>query len=170
MLKHTKWTPMQVLPQDGASGSSIWWLHTKKRTLLSADISQAFLRGLSFEQIDKMEGEVHREVQLTVPPGSVPVLRQLPGYETFDPTCEVLSMLRGGFGLKDAPRLWQKMLQIVLERTGAKSLSTDAKLYVYCRDGKLRLVMSSHVDDLKGAGEDDERERVLKLLEKEFGE
>jgi len=140
-----------------------------KWTLFSADIGQAFLRGLTFEQIDSMEGEIHRDVQITVPPGSVPVLRELNGYETFDPTCEVLQMLRGGFGLKDAPRLWQKMLQMVLERAGGRSLISEPKLYVFYTGSKLRLIMSSHVDDLKGGGDEEERERVLAHLEKEFG-
>ena len=43
----------------------------------SADVGQAFLRGLSFEQIQEMDGEVHRDVQFTVPPGSVPILQTL---------------------------------------------------------------------------------------------
>ena len=79
--------------------------------LFSADVGQAFLRGLSFEQIQEMDGEVHRDVQFTVPPGSVPILQTLQGYAYFDPIREVLAMLRAGFGLKDAPRLWQKKLQ-----------------------------------------------------------
>ena len=141
----------------------------KRWTLFSADISQAFLRGLTFEQIEQMEGEIHREVQMTLPPGSVQVLRQIEGYEDFNEVTEVLRMLRGGFGLKDAPRLWQKMLQMVLERTGVVSLTIEAKLYVLRKDGQIRLVMSSHVDDLKGGGDDETRTLILTCLEKEFG-
>ena len=86
-------------------------MHLQSReSTFSADVSQAFLRGLTFEQVAKLEGEVIRDVQFTVPPGSVPVLRTIPGYEDFNDTTEVLQMLRCGFGLKDAPRLWQKML------------------------------------------------------------
>ena len=87
--------------------------------LFSADVGQAFLRGLSFEQIQEMDGEVYRDVQFTVPPGSVPILQTLQGYANFDPIQEVLAMLRAGFGLKDAPRLWQKKLQQVLEKSDA---------------------------------------------------
>ena len=65
--------------------------------LFSADVGQAFLRGLSFKQIQEMDGEVHRDVQFTVPPGSVPILQKLTGYADFDPIREVLSMLRAGF-------------------------------------------------------------------------
>ena len=137
-------------------------------TLFSADIGQAFLRGMTFEQIGKLEGEIKREVQLTLPPGCIPVLQQIQGYEDFDPNREVLAMLRGGFGLKDAPRLWQLMLQQALERAGGRSLVSEPKLYVFEFQGQLQMIMSSHVDDLKGAGDDNTRSRVLKMLEQEF--
>ena len=93
----------------------------KKWTLFSADISQAFLRGLTFEEIKELDGEIKREVQITLPPGSIPVLRQIKGFEDFDPHTEVLGLLRGGFGLKDATRLWQKKLQAILEKAGGRS-------------------------------------------------
>eukprot|EP00973_Karenia_brevis_P066341 9220357-Karenia_brevis.AAC.1 len=66
---------------------------------------------MSFEQIERPDGEIHREVQMTLPYGSVPVLREFVDSRGFDPNAEVLQMLRGGFGLEDAPRLQQKMLQ-----------------------------------------------------------
>ena len=46
-----------------------------------ADVSQAFLRGLTFEQAAQLKDEVHRDVQFTVPPGSVSMLKRLPGYQ-----------------------------------------------------------------------------------------
>lgn len=132
------------------------------------DISQAFLRSITFEQIEKKDGEIRREVQLTLPPGSIPVLWNIPGYETFDSGKEVLRMLRGGFGLKDAPRLWQNMLQDVLERIGVVSLTAEPKFDVYRQNNDIRLVMTSHVDDLKGGGDDEIRDQVLRELEREF--
>ena len=142
----------------------------KKWTLFSADISQAFLRGLTFEEIKELDGEIKREVQITLPPGSIPVLRQIKGYEDFDPHTEVLGLLRGGFGLKDAPRLWQKKLQTILEKAGGRSLVTEPKLYVFNDpEGNLNMVLSSHVDDLKGGGEPSCCERVMKILEEAFG-
>ena len=53
-------------------------------------------------------------MQFEVPPGSVPVLRMLDNYKDFDTGTEVLDMLRGGFGLKDAPRLWNLVFSEVL--------------------------------------------------------
>ena len=52
--------------------------------LYSADVSQAFLQGMSFDEVAKLKGEVRRNVQFEVPPGSIPILRMLDGYEDFD--------------------------------------------------------------------------------------
>ena len=99
--------------------------------LFCADVSQAFLRGLTFEQAAKLKDEVQRDVQFTVPPGSVPILQRLPGFNDFNPVTEVLRMLRCGFGLKDAPRLWNKVLKKVLQELGLTPLQSDAQLYVW---------------------------------------
>ena len=45
--------------------------------LFGADVAQAFLKGLRFDELAKLPGEVKREVQFEVPLGSVPVLRML---------------------------------------------------------------------------------------------
>jgi len=71
--------------------------------LFTADVSQAFLRGLTFDQAAQLKDEVHRDVQFTVPPGSVNILKRLPGYQDFNPLTEVLRMLRCGFGVKICP-------------------------------------------------------------------
>ena len=102
--------------------------------IFTADVSQAFLRGLTFEQTAQMKDEVRREVQFTVPPGSAELLKKLPGYENFNAMLEVLRLLRCGFGLKDAPRLWNKLLTEELKKIGLCLLYTspsprDATLY-----------------------------------------
>ena len=53
--------------------------------LFSADVSQAFLRGLTFDEAAKQEHEVRRTVQFTVPPGSLSILQQLPSFGNFNP-------------------------------------------------------------------------------------
>ena len=93
--------------------------------LFTADVSQAFLRGLTFEQAAQLKDEVQRDVQFTVPPGSVNILKKLPGYSDFSPLTEVLRMLRCGFGLKDAPRLWNKVLRKVLQDLGLTPTQSD---------------------------------------------
>ena len=112
----------------------------------------------------------------------------LPGYETFDPLNEVLRMLRCGFGLKDAPRLWHKVLREHLIALGLRPLQSDAQIYVwhvaagrgeskpaiatYSGDvslsQRLVLIVSTHVDDLKGAGEETYRKKLLDGLTSRF--
>ena len=142
-------------------------------TLFSADVSQAFLQGMSFDEVAKLKGEVKRSVQFEVPPGSIPILRMLDGYEEFDGLVEVLNMLRGGFGLKDAPRLWNMVFSEVL--TALSYFPCQSDMEVMCkhlpRDANLVLVglVAKHVDDVKGAAEDKERISLLHSLEHRFG-
>jgi hypothetical protein len=151
--------------------------------LFTADVSQAFLRGLTFAEAAKLKDEVHRSVQFCMPPGSNSILQKLPGYSDFDSVREVLEMLRCGFGLKDAPRLWNNVLRQLLLDLGMRPLQSDEQLFVW-HDGthgdsdvpssvfapSCKLVLSTHVDDLKGAGQKDYREKLLTTLRQKFGQ
>ena len=147
-----------------------------KWTLWAADVSEAFLRGLTFKELAESPGETLRSVQLILPPGANSLLRQLPGFEDFDEVNEILDMHKPGYGLKDAPRLWNLALKRVLARLNLKPTTCDEQLFVkHLKDGKdsngnprLVLILSTHVDDLKLAGEDAEVKEVLRLLEAEF--
>ena len=137
--------------------------------IYSADVSEAFLRGLSFKELyDSGEDAVLRQVQLDLPPGSLELLRTLPDMETFDPAAECLDMQKPGFGLKDAPRLWGKALRRVLGEIGLKAIQTDEQLYVRHENKVLVLILSVHVDDLKLSGVETEIRRALKILERHF--
>ena len=131
--------------------------------LVSADVSEAFLRGLTFKELfDAGADQVLREVQLLLPPGT------LPGMEDFDSQKEVLHMLKPGFGLKDAPRLWNLALKRVLHKVGLVSTQVDPQLYVKHEAGKLILLVSVHVDDLKLTGLREQIRGCIKILESEF--
>jgi len=137
-------------------------------SLWSADISEAFLRGLSFEQLHLEEGEELRKVELALPTGSEHLIRTIEGYHDFDPTSEILILLKPGFGLRDAPRLWLLALKGVLASIGAVPTKIDPQLFFIHRGGKLRVVLSIHVDDIKLSGETEVMNEVISKLEAHF--
>ena len=133
-------------------------------------MSEAFLRGLSFKELyDSGEDAVLRQVQLDLPPGTLELLRTLPGMSDFDPQVECLDMCKPGFGLRDAPRLWGKALRRVLTEIGLQSVRADEQLFVkHDEKNALVLILSVHVDDLKISGLDAQVQRALKILEHHF--
>ena len=139
-----------------------------KWTLHSADVSEAFLRGLTFEEVSKEPGETLRACELQLPPGCNPMLRELKGMESFNELTEVLRMLKPGYGLKDAPRLWNKALKRVLAKIGLRATCADKELYVKHEGDRLILILSTHVDDLKFCGLEVETEALIKALEEAF--
>ena len=80
--------------------------------MASLDVSEAFLKGCTCEEIQERRGGPRRRVSLILPrcrpgePSGVSILRTVKGYEDFDEAGEVLEMLKGGFGLIDAPNLF----------------------------------------------------------------
>ena len=137
--------------------------------LWSADISEAFLRGLTFEELHKDGVNELRRVELELPPGGEQLLRLVPGYGDFDPLSEVLVMLKPGFGLKDAPRLWLLALRRVLNSIGARPTCIDPQLYcIHDAEGRLALLMSIHVDDIKICGQPKLMQLVIQKLEESF--
>ena len=71
--------------------------------LFSFDVSQAFAKGLTFEELSKLTGIECRAVQFDVPRADLRCLKQLRGLEGFDPAKDTLTMLKPIYGLKDAP-------------------------------------------------------------------
>ena len=118
--------------------------------LFSFDVSLAFAKGLTFEELAELTGEPLRVVQFEVSRSDAEILKKIPGYETFDPTKEVLLMKKAVYGLKDAPRAWRKKLHGLLASFGLSSLYADPQLYAAHQNGKCVMFLSAHVDDLKG--------------------
>ena len=72
-------------------------VHFKWR-LVSADVSEAFLRGMTFKELfDEGHDKELRKVQLSLPPGAVELLRTLPGMEGFSEETEDLYLRKPGF-------------------------------------------------------------------------
>jgi hypothetical protein len=139
----------------------------RKWSLWSADISEAFLRGLTFQELHEEGGEL-REVQISLPPGGEHLLRTIQGYSDFDPDNEILVMLKPGFGLRDAPRLWLKALKRVLTKIGVRATQVDQQLLCMHRNNELVLLMTIHVDDIKLCGHPDLMQSVVTQLESHF--
>jgi len=138
-------------------------------TLVSMDVSQAFLRGVTFQDLSEETGKDLRSVQLDLPPGSAVLIRTLKGFEDFNPALECLDLIKPGYGLKDAPRLWNLALTKALNEFGLFPLQSDPQLFVkHDPHGTLLLMISTHVDDLKGGGVKGEMDSLIALLETRF--
>ena len=53
--------------------------------ILSADISKAFLQGVTYKELAELTGERPREINFYLPAADIPLLGTLPGFEGFDP-------------------------------------------------------------------------------------
>ena len=147
--------------------------------IASLDIAMAFLCGMTFDEIQEVRGGPKREVHLELPkgkPGLEPsgsaLLRQRKGFEDYSDATEVLELLKGGFGLVDAPNLFTTRVDNILKKAGMFATTVDPKIYVLMSSapapersesataggtgrGKcLELVVSAHMDDFKATGPD----------------
>ena len=142
-----------------------------KTTLFSFDIGTAFLRGVTFREMAKRTGTPLRSVQFDFPPKDVHLLRKLTGMADFNHILEVLDFLKSMWGLNDAPRLFGITRDDSLTKAGCKKTSADSHFWVMHNDkSEWQLSVSSHIDDLKGCGNDAARERLKKQLAEDFSD
>ena len=139
--------------------------------LWTIDVPKAFLCGLTFEQLSTATGEQQLEMQLDLPRGSIPLLRKLEGFETFDPATEVLETNKPVIGSTTAPKAFSLKLDQVLREVGLRPTEAEPKVYIKHRDGQLVQMVGPHVDDLKGCDPPDGRDHaeLIRVLEKHFG-
>ena len=79
-----------------------------------------------------------------------------------------LRLKKGIYGLKQAGRIWNQKFLSVLKDIGFVQLTSDSQV-LQLRQGKSVFIVSLHVDDACMATNDDQlRQKVLKMLEKEF--
>ena len=57
----------------------------QKWDICTTDISKAFLQGVTYEELAELTGEKLREVNFYLPANNRPILKQIQGYESFDP-------------------------------------------------------------------------------------
>lgn len=58
--------------------------------LASTDISRAFLQGTTYADLAAESGEEEKDVNFDVCARTLPLIQQLPGFDSFDPAFEVL--------------------------------------------------------------------------------
>ena len=98
--------------------------------MLSADVSMAFLKGLTFEEQAELERSPKRVVYCDLPKGGADIIRMLPEFDGFNPSRESIEVLKGGFELQDAPRLWTNKVHRTFQRHNLRAIHADAKLYL----------------------------------------
>ena len=82
----------------------------------------------------------------------------------------MLALIKGVYGLKDAPRAWRITRDILLKKLHAVPMKSDACLYMWHdKRGTLLGIASTHVDDLKCTGTLDALDSLDKELSKTFG-
>ena len=139
----------------------------RKWTMFTADVATAFLQGLTFKELAALDNTEARVIGFVPPVGSERYFQELePSYV---PWRDILELLKPAYGLKDAPKAWRTRLVQVLVSTGGTSLHTDPNLFVWFTGGLLTCILSTHVDDLKGAAVEPQAKRILKVLEDSFG-
>ena len=83
--------------------------------LFSWDIGNAFLRGLSFEELAAQQGgnasETLREACFDPPADVYTILQGWNKFKGANKFSHMLRLLKGAYGFKDAPKLWKKRLE-----------------------------------------------------------
>jgi hypothetical protein len=119
---------------------------SEKMHLIQFDVSTAFLYG---------------ELEETV------FMRQPQGYEYEDGSSKVCQLKKSLYGLKKAPRCWNKRLGVFLQRHGFKASDADPCLYIREKGGQ-KLILVIYADGLLAATDQREMEIFIGELKSEF--
>ena len=95
--------------------------------MAALDIRKAFLKGISYTELAATTNEPAREVNFELSADTVEILRQIKGFENFDPSTEVLHCTKPGTGCKDAPRCFAiKLARATNDVFGCSSATHEA--------------------------------------------
>ena len=127
-----------------------------KWTGMTFDVSTAFLSGLAMT----------REVYAKAPREGLPAAE---GWEAV-PSYALLRLLKGAYGLTEAPRLWYLRARQVLTQLGFTELRCARAVFVYRLAGRLVGLLTLHVDDgmLFGNLEDIELRKIQEKINGSF--
>ena len=86
------------------------------------------------------------------------------------PSGSVTRLRRACYGLVDAPLEWYRTVSSYLESLGLQRLWSDSCAWVWRKGGKLRGMVSGHVDDFMFSGRQDDAEwqKILKSIQERF--
>ena len=139
--------------------------------ICTADISTAFLQGVTYEELARLTGKKQREVNFYLPASNIPLLQKVPGFEDFNPAKEVLHCDKPGTGLVDAPLAFSiKLSMVTRDKCNLIPSKIDPEFCCRHDKGELVCIMTKHVDDLKIAGRPAVVQQVLAEIQKVFGE
>ena len=164
------WTTTLARVNVAARECWCWRQSRTNGTFCTTYISKAFLQGVTYKELAEATGEPLREVNVALPPYCMICLRQIPGYENFNPAMEVLHCEKPGTGCNDAPRCFSlKLAQVTRNLCGLRPSTVDGELCMkhVAEAGRSKLVdiITKHVDDFKLAGTRAEVTSVLQQIE-----
>eukprot|EP00971_Amphidinium_carterae_P261602 5189898-Amphidinium_carterae.1 len=132
-------------------------------TLISLDISTAFLQGSYFDKHDD------RIVCVRMTQDMISLLREHAQFANFDCQREILKLKKPAYGLVDAPRAWFNELVNTLKGLGWEVSLADPALLFKRKGDKPLGFMTLHVDDLKVCAPDSELQLLEQQLSARFG-
>ena len=152
---------------------------TRSFSVRSWDVSGAFLKGLTFKRIKEILQKravvvPDRQVAIVPPPN---VWRHLASFDPHFAVAEgdesrwALLCEKASYGLVDAPLAWQLSLFETLEEGGCcQSLLDENMWHKKCpTTGRLQGVLTTHVDDIAVAANDNFLNEQYKFLTSRFG-
>jgi hypothetical protein len=151
--------------------------------LWSLDISAAFLRGFSFEEL-ALQGHERQSCAFSVPPGMFELMAELDSVwaaAAKEPHLYCFRLHRAVYGLKDAPLLWfLKIRKFMIEKAGLTQSKHDSCLFIseapkHLQNdklvfGRLDMMLSLHVDDNLVTGQPHKLQKLYEMLLEAFEE
>ena len=116
------------------------------------DVASAFLQGQRLP--------ASREVYVRMPTGYPQVVTEYL-MEQLGSSCrtDILRLMKGGFGLCESPRLWYLEYKATLKEINLNELKLIPGMFVaFHPDGRLRALVTIHVDDTRYAGDETSQE------------
>ena len=135
------------------------------------DVSVAFLKGYTFKKLEE-KGMTRRPVGVVPCEGVMQLLAEIDPavYGKLPPHSKeyILRLLKGAYGLRDAPLLWHLKAVEVLLSLQYRQMRHDTCVFLLWKDGALVCIATLHVDDLLATGPDCHMLALHKSLSENF--